>query len=84
VPTAGVPAPVSSQGGDSVDRQRGGKSIKAAWASWAGVSVLMLVIWGATWVSTGGGASYFWPVWVIGPWGAGMLIWTLNERFGDR
>ncbi|MCZ9328333.1 DUF1707 SHOCT-like domain-containing protein [Nocardia farcinica] len=38
-------------------------------ASWAGVSVLVLVIWAA--VSLGVGEfTYPWPVWVIGPWGA--------------
>ncbi len=79
--TPSVPTPVPS--GD-VERRRGAKSVKAAWASWVGVSVLMVVIWGATWITTGGGATYFWPVWVIGPWGAGLLIWTLNDRFGDR
>ena len=38
-------------------------------ASWLGVSLLVLVIWGA--ISLGvGELTYFWPVWVIGPWGA--------------
>ncbi len=76
-----VPAPASEEG---VERRRGARAVKAAWASWVGVSVMMVVIWGATWLSSGGGATYFWPVWVIGPWGAGLLIWTLNDRFGDR
>ncbi|MEV0245943.1 DUF1707 domain-containing protein [Nocardia sp. NPDC050712] len=38
-------------------------------SSWAGVSLLVLVIWAA--ISIGVGEfTYFWPVWVIGPWGA--------------
>ncbi len=76
-----VPAPRPQA---EVEPRGGARSVKAAWASWVGVSVLMLVIWGATWATSGGGPPYPWPVWVIGPWGAGLLIWTLNDRFGDR
>ncbi|MBH0775401.1 DUF1707 SHOCT-like domain-containing protein [Nocardia bovistercoris] len=37
--------------------------------TWFGVSLLVLVIWAA--ISLGVGEfTYFWPVWVIGPWGA--------------
>ncbi|MEU8900883.1 DUF1707 domain-containing protein [Nocardia sp. NPDC048505] len=37
--------------------------------SWFGVSLLVLVIWAA--ISIGVGEfTYFWPIWVIGPWGA--------------
>ncbi|MEU7628987.1 DUF1707 domain-containing protein [Nocardia sp. NPDC049220] len=37
--------------------------------AWLGVSVLVLAIWAA--ISFGVGEfTYFWPVWVIGPWGA--------------
>jgi len=39
---------------------------QAAWGSWLGVSLLMIVIWVLT------GAGYPWPLWVIGPWGAIM------------
>lgn len=54
-------------------------------ASWAGVSVLVLVIWAA--VSLGVGEfTYFWPVWVIGPWGAvlGFRMVTGFEGRGCR
>ncbi|MBF6336067.1 DUF1707 domain-containing protein [Nocardia abscessus] len=38
-------------------------------STWLAVSVLVLVIWAA--ISIGVGAfTYFWPMWVIGPWGA--------------
>lgn len=47
--------------------------------SWAGVSLLVLVIWAA--VSLGVGAfTYFWPVWVILPWGA-VLVFRMVAGF---
>ncbi|MET7767617.1 DUF1707 domain-containing protein [Nocardia sp. NPDC005366] len=46
-------------------------------ASWLGVSVLVLVIWGA--ISIGVGEfTYPWPVWVIGPWGAVLVLRMLT------
>lgn len=39
---------------------------QAAWGSWLGVALLMIVIWALS------GAGYPWPLWVIGPWGAIM------------
>ncbi|WP_280416406.1 DUF1707 SHOCT-like domain-containing protein [Nocardia carnea] len=42
-------------------------------SAWLGVSVLVLVIWAA--ISLGVGAfTYFWPIWVIGPWGAVLAL----------
>ncbi|QIS14621.1 DUF1707 SHOCT-like domain-containing protein [Nocardia arthritidis] len=47
--------------------------------SWLGVSVLVLVIWGA--ISLGvGSLTYFWPMWVIGPWGA-VLVFRMLAGF---
>ncbi|MEV0106165.1 DUF1707 domain-containing protein [Nocardia sp. NPDC050799] len=41
--------------------------------AWLTVSVLVLVIWGA--ISLGvGEVTYFWPLWVIGPWGAVLAV----------
>ena len=28
----------------------------------------------------GGSPPYYWPIWVMGPWGAAMLIGTLTRR----
>lgn len=55
--------------------------------TWLGVSVLVLVIWAA--ISVGVGAfTYFWPMWVIGPWGAVLAFRVLTGfeggRFGRR
>jgi hypothetical protein len=42
---------------------------RAAWASWAGVSLLCFVIW----LISAGAGTYFWPIWVAGPLGAVLL-----------
>jgi hypothetical protein len=31
-------------------------------------------------MSEGGSPPYYWPIWVMGPWGAAMLIGTLSRR----
>ncbi len=46
---------------------------RAAWGAWASVSLVLTVIWLITAGLTSGGTAYFWPVWIIGPWGAVML-----------
>ena len=38
----------------------------------------MNVIWLGTWITEGDGAPYYWPIWVMGPWGAAMVIGTLS------
>ena len=73
IPTASTPAPVEEE-----DESR---SLRAGWAAWVGVSVLVNVIWLGTWLTgDGDGVPYYWPIWVMGPWGAAMLIGTLNRR----
>jgi hypothetical protein len=44
----------------------------AIWGGWFTVGLICTVIWAAT------GAHYFWPVWVIGPWGAVLVARTLG------
>ena len=56
------------------------RNLRKGWAAWAGVSVMVNVIWFGTWISEGS-PTYYWPIWVMGPWGAAMLIGTLNRRF---
>lgn len=43
------------------------QALRAQLAMYASVVVICLVIWAAT------GPGYFWPIWVIGPWGIGIL-----------
>ena len=52
-----------------------------SWRSWLTTSLIVLVIWAATSLATWE-FLYFWPVWVIGPWGAVLLAQTLTRR-GD-
>lgn len=52
---------------------------RGAWVHWAGVGAITLVIWVAT-SAASGQLLYFWPVWVIGPWAAAMLL----SRVGGR
>jgi hypothetical protein len=49
----------------------------SVWGSWLASSVVCLVIWAMIAVGTGS-LGYFWPMWVIGPWGAMLAIGTLT------
>lgn len=54
-----------------------GRRLAAVWAPWVLTGVICLVIWAAT--SAGQGHPlYFWPMWVIGPWGAVLALGTLT------
>lgn len=50
-----------------------------AWRSWASTAVIVISIWAITSLASWE-LLYFWPVWVIGPWGAVLLAQTF---FGD-
>jgi hypothetical protein len=45
---------------------------RGAWASWLSTGVIVVSIWLITSIASGG-PIYFWPIWVIGPWGAVLL-----------
>jgi len=47
-----------------------------AWAAWRRTAILVLCIWAITSVASAQ-FIYFWPIWVIGPWGAVLLAQTL-------
>lgn len=53
--------------------------LRAIWLPWAGVSMLVTMIWVLV-----GDLSYFWPIWVIGPWGAVNLMATLGIWANQR
>jgi hypothetical protein len=74
------PTPVVEQSSDLAKERR---DLRSAWASWLGVGVLVNIIWFATWMGSGP-APYYWPIWVVGPWGGAMLIWTLTSRAKRR
>jgi hypothetical protein len=72
-----VPSPSTVVPADEDEEQA--RNLRKGWAAWAGVSVMVNVIWLGTWV-TSGSAPPYWPIWVMGPWGAAMLIGTLTRR----
>ncbi len=76
-PTASATAHARHPGGWS-----GGPSRQAAWRNWAVTAAIVLTVWTATVVGSGE-FGYFWPIWVIGPWGAVLLAQTLGRRGSD-
>ncbi len=61
---------------------RGRTALKAAWGAWATASAINWVIWLI--VSIGSSDMiYPWPLWVMGPWGAVLLMSTIFGR-GDQ
>ena len=68
------PAPVAASGPDSWHG-----ADPHSWRSWASTSLIVLAIW-ATISLASWELLYFWPVWVIGPWGAVLLAQTLTGR----
>ena len=76
-PSAGLPAD-SVLGEVARDHGRLSPAWRAAWASWASVTLVCVVVWLLT------GAGYPWPLWVAGPWGAVMAgRWIMGTHPGD-
>jgi hypothetical protein len=73
------PEPVELAGGAHVAHHGG----HAAWQSWLRTSLIVLTIWAATSLANWE-LLYFWPVWVIGPWGAVLLAQTIGGSGRDR
>lgn len=60
----------------------GGRELNHAWRAWLTTSLIVLTVWGVTSLANWQ-FIYFWPVWVIGPWGAVLLAQTLTGRGDD-
>jgi hypothetical protein len=76
------PAPVHGCGGMAARSRDGG----AAWASWRRTAIIVVCIWAISSVAATQ-FIYFWPIWVIGPWGAVLLAQTVGDprhRPGSR
>jgi hypothetical protein len=56
---------------------RGRGQLHDAWRSWQRTALIVVAIWLITSIATAS-AIYFWPIWVIGPWGAVLLAQTLT------
>ncbi len=57
--------------------------VHSSWRAWLSTAVIVLAVWAVTSVATGG-FVYFWPIWVIGPWGAVLLAQALTRGRDDR
>ena len=79
VRTTAGPAPVPGCGGDP-----GGLGWPA-WGSWGSTALIVLSIWAVTSI-VAQEFLYFWPFWVIVPWGGMLLMGTLGAwvRRPDR
>jgi Domain of unknown function (DUF1707) len=65
--------------------------VRGLWAAWGTAAIVSVVIWAATSMGQGHGSMMsgrFWPIWVVGPWGAVLLVRTLfggeRERPGRQ
>ena len=59
-----------------------------SWAAWRRTAVIVLAIWAISSLAASE-LIYFWPIWVIGPWGAVLLAQTIgiggdHDRPRDR
>lgn len=72
---AAVPAAPSDRDRDA--REPAG--LRARWVVYCAVCLLCVVIWLGTSLAAGA-VGYFWPAWVIGPWGAALAAKTLLGR----
>ena len=76
-----APVPAGARG------RRHGGSIADAWRAWLTTAVIVTTIWLITSLSSAE-FHYFWPIWVIGPWGAVLLASTVagggHRRRGSR
>jgi hypothetical protein len=56
---------------------------RGVWGSWRFVALIVLAIWLATSV-VAGGLIYFWPFWVLVPWGIVLLSHGRGRPRGHR
>ncbi|SHN88036.1 protein of unknown function [Geodermatophilus obscurus] len=81
-PPAPAPTPRGAVHGVPTCGWSGGPSREAAWRNWIVVAVIVLSVWTVSSIGSGE-LRYFWPIWVIGPWGAVLLAQTLGRRGPD-
>ncbi|WP_239132707.1 DUF1707 SHOCT-like domain-containing protein [Paractinoplanes durhamensis] len=49
------------------------------WGSWVRATAFFTVIWAFGWIfSSDSDAAFYWPVWILGPWGAVALLRTIS------
>ena len=62
---------------EAIQRLEDKRSFKTHAVVYVAVNALLIVIWAAS------GGGYFWPVWVIGGWGIGLLSHAW-KTYGER
>lgn len=75
--------PAGNQGVATPPRGTTTKWIAGMWSGWLSTALIMIAIWAATSVASGQ-LNYFWPIWVIGPWGAVLLAGTISGLAGGQ
>jgi len=66
------PSPLAPKPAPVIPRHHTSHWVAGMWSSWLSVSMICIVIWLAS------GMGDFWPIWVIGPWGAILLASTIT------
>jgi len=82
VPAHPQPAAPEPTGGSTVGHWGGWDDAHSSWRSWLSTSLIVIAIW-ATISLANWELLYFWPIWVIGPWGAVLLAQTITGRRED-
>jgi hypothetical protein len=59
-----------------------GGDAHSSWRAWLSTALIVITVWAATSLAAWE-VLYFWPVWVIGPWGAVLLAQTLTGGRDD-
>jgi hypothetical protein len=70
-----VPAPRSA-GAQPAPMCAPGADPQSSWRAWLTTSLIVTTIWLITSLASWE-LNYFWPIWVIGPWGAVLLAQTI-------
>lgn len=65
--------------GEMTLRDKYTASLRVETCAWAFISTVNLVVWVACAMTVG--PTYFWPVWVVGPWGVVLGIrWVVDRQ----
>jgi len=61
----------------AIERLKAKRDFRVNVFSYVVINAMLILIWAVT------GAGYFWPIWVIGGWGIGLIFhaWTV---FGQK
>jgi hypothetical protein len=65
-----------------VPAHRGWDTDPHSWRSYLTTAAIVLTIWAVTSLASWE-FLYFWPIWVLGPWGAILLVQTFTDRRDD-